>query len=143
MEKYLPIKDFPNYEVSSLGNIRNIKTKKILKPQKAKRGGYLRIMLYRNNKGYTITIHRAVALSHLNNPNNYPEVDHKDRNKFNNQLSNLRWITKKDNIQNMVPRTSIIFNQYDQKYIVLFEKNQYEYETIDKAVSKFLEVLKI
>jgi hypothetical protein len=144
MEKYLPLKDFPNYEVSSSGNIRHIKFKKILKPQIAKRGGYLKITLCKNNKIYSITIHRAVAISHLDNPKNYPEVDHKDGNKWNNNVSNLRWVTKNDNLKNQrntcyPPR--IIFNQYSRKFLVLSEGKKCEYEKIEDAVHNFLLLL--
>lgn len=42
-------------------------------------------------------MHRAVTLAFLPNPNNLPEVNHKDGNKLNNHLSNLEWVSSKEN----------------------------------------------
>lgn len=44
-------------------------------------------------------IHRLVAMSFLPNPNNKPEVDHINRNKADNRVENLRWVTTKENAQ--------------------------------------------
>ena len=48
------------------------------------------------------TLHRLLALTFIPNPNNKPEVDHIDGNRTNNDLSNLRWVTHKENLNNPV-----------------------------------------
>jgi hypothetical protein len=86
------INDFPNYEVSSLGQVRNIVTGLILKPE-FNSSGYYRCTLCNNLKKQTITIHKLVALCFIPNLNNKPTVNHKDRNKINNNVNNLEWAT--------------------------------------------------
>jgi len=62
--------------------------------------GYKRVQLSINCKNKCVSIHRLLALTFLPNPNNYPQVDHIDRNKLNNDLSNLRWVNNSTNQQN-------------------------------------------
>jgi hypothetical protein len=71
---------------------------KILKTDLAR--GYLRLCLYKNNKQYKKVVHRLVAEAFIPNPNNYPTVDHIDRNRQNNKVTNLRWCTLSDNMKN-------------------------------------------
>ena len=87
MEDWKTIADFPNYDVSSLGNIRNNKTGKPLKI--CAKSGYYNISLVDNNNTKTFKVHRLVALAFIENPEHKLEVNHKDKNKLNNSLSNL------------------------------------------------------
>lgn len=59
---------------------------------------YEYIDLWKNGKGHKRSIHRLVAQAFIDNPKNLPDVDHKDDNPFNNDLSNLQWLSTKDNI---------------------------------------------
>ena len=95
-------KDIPNYEglyqVSNLGNIKSLfRYKKILKPIKNTLG-YLKVSLYKNKKIKVFSIHRLVAETFIPNPNNLPEINHKDGNKGNNNVENLEWCTRQQNI---------------------------------------------
>jgi len=103
-------KDIPNYEglyqVSNFGNVKSlvgydhsikkyVKREKLLTPSI---GEYKKIQLFKNKKRSTYYIHRLVAQSFIDNPNNYKIINHKDENKYNNSVDNLEWCTHKENI---------------------------------------------
>jgi len=58
---------------------------------------YAQIGLWNNRKCHKKLIHRLVAESFISNPNNYPEINHKDCNKLNNNINNIEWCTRKQN----------------------------------------------
>ena len=95
-------RDIPGYEsfyqVSNLGNVRSIRFNKIRNMKSWDSNGYRAVELYLNNNGYTVGIHRLVALAFIPNPENKPEVNHKDRNRSNNNVENLEWVTQSENI---------------------------------------------
>ena len=68
-----------------------------MKPAKTK-GGYLRLPLTINNKAKSYLVHRLVALAFIPNPNNYPEVNHKNEDKTDNRVENLEWCDRSYNI---------------------------------------------
>jgi hypothetical protein len=82
------------YEVSNFGQVRNIKTNHILSPT-VKPKGYKELRL----KGKWCSVHRLVAKAFIDNPNNYPQVNHKDHNEGNNLVLNLEWCTGAYNIE--------------------------------------------
>ena len=99
-EIWCPIKGFEGlYEVSDQGMVRSLKSGKerILKPQR-NTCGYLRVNLYKNGEMKNYRIHRLVAQTFIPDPNNLPEVNHKDEDKTNNKVSNLEFCDKKYNI---------------------------------------------
>lgn len=63
------------------------------------RGGYPAVRLSRNGQTFTKRLHRLLAEHFIPNPENLPEVDHRDGNKRNFALTNLRWCTHADNVQ--------------------------------------------
>ena len=92
-------KDIPGYEglyqVSDTGQVRTLNYRrtgqtKILKPGYTK-DGYTIVVLCKDGKGKTYTVHRLVALAFIPNADNLTEVNHKDENKTNNHVSNLEW----------------------------------------------------
>jgi hypothetical protein len=91
---------YPNYAVSSLGNIKNKKTGRILKPSIVE--GYSKYKLSRDKVAYNASGHRVVALAFIPNPENKPTIDHIDRNQSNNAVTNLRWATYCENNQNKI-----------------------------------------
>jgi len=60
-------------------------------------GGYLEVLLTKNSVVKPKLIHRLVAEAFLDNPNNYPQVNHRDEDKSNNHVDNLEWCTPKYN----------------------------------------------
>ena len=90
---------FPNYSVSNLGNVRNDKTGRILKPTVNSRG-YLHVGLSKNNKATTHKVHRLVAFAFCEQPEGCDKVDHIDRHQTNNHYLNLRWVTHGQNMRN-------------------------------------------
>jgi hypothetical protein len=102
MEKWKQITYAKLYEVSDCGNIRRIGTTKNLKGSKTgTRGGVQRYMCHGiidNNGRRTFNMtHRIVAMHFLPNPLNLPQVNHIDEDKKNNSLSNLEWVSNKEN----------------------------------------------
>lgn len=99
MEIFKIIKEYPNYSVSNEGRVRKNSTMKILRPTK-KPNGYLQINLFTNDgrrkKEYA---HRLVALTFIQNEKCYPEVNHIDGVRDNNVVSNLEWVSRKENVQ--------------------------------------------
>lgn len=81
-----------NYSASNTGKIRNDKTGKILKPRVNSRG-----YCYANINGKEYRIHRVVAECFIPNPDNLPQVNHKDENKLNNSVDNLEWCDNRYN----------------------------------------------
>lgn len=82
------------FEISVFGRLRNAKTKHIYKQQLLKSGYYsVRTTLGSRKRKIHIIIHKAVAYTFIPNPNNFPEVNHKDGRKENNYVSNLEWCT--------------------------------------------------
>lgn len=86
------IEGFDNYYVDKEGRIYGTNYKKYLKPSLTS-DGYLQIQLQKNTKKYTFLVHRLVALCYISNPDKKPTVNHKDKNRQNNNLENLEWAT--------------------------------------------------
>jgi hypothetical protein len=98
--KYIP-GYYGLYSINENGDVFSHYSQKILKPN-ANHRGYLMVDLYKNGKVRKGIIHRLVAITFIPNPFNLPEVDHIDTNRKNNNVSNLRWCTRKDNCNNPI-----------------------------------------
>ena len=86
------------YSVSNFGRIKSnyANKERILKPYKNHRG-YLMVDLRHPNTRKGMQVHRLVAIAFIPNPNNLPEVNHKDEDKTNNCVDNLEWCTTEYN----------------------------------------------
>lgn len=97
MEEWRDIVGYEGYyQVSSIGNIRNVQTGKIRK-LKPRSNGYVIVDLYKNNECKWFRVHRLVAEAFIPNPLNLPVVMHLDNNKSNNNYLNLQWGTVSEN----------------------------------------------
>ena len=93
-----PVKGWEDlYTVSSDGKVFSLHRQKYLKPRLSM-DGYERVALYRDGYRREYRVHRLVAEAFLENPDNLPQVNHKDFNTRNNVLENLEWCTCKENI---------------------------------------------
>ena len=88
------IEGYSRYSVNEVGDVRNDRTGRILRWGQDKRWGYYNICLYDDSgKKRGRWIHRLVAEAFIPNPDNLPQVNHKDENKANNSVENLEWCT--------------------------------------------------
>lgn len=106
-EEWRDIKGYEGlYQVSSLGNVRKLRfinnyvnKEKIFQiNQTYGWGGYKKVILYKGGRYKNRYVHRLVAESFIPNPDNKPQVNHKDGVKTNNSVSNLEWCTQSENM---------------------------------------------
>lgn len=91
-----PIKGFEGYHtICPTGKVYNKKGVEL--KGRANNSGYLLISLYKKGYRKANTIHRLVALHFIPNPDNLPQVNHKDGDKLNNHVYNLEWVTNSEN----------------------------------------------
>lgn len=90
--------NYPGYYVDDSGKVYSRKYGDLRElKQYPKTHGYLYVALSRNGKKDYLRVHRLVAEAFIPNPDNLPEVNHKDEDKTNNKVDNLEWCTPHDN----------------------------------------------
>ena len=95
------------YQISNNGKLRSLDRIVVAKAGWVKRekgmdiktntiqnSGYVKVDLHKNGKAYGKLLHRLVAEAFIENPRNYPQINHKDQNKLNNSADNLEWCTQ-------------------------------------------------
>lgn len=163
MEIWKDIKGYEGlYQISNLGNIKSLRKwngargkhyyepcERILTP--TDNGyGYSIIGLQKNCIRKNHYVHRLVAEAFIPNPNNYPQINHKDYNRKNNNVDNLEWCTSKQNTQyssvNMRkpknnPKKSntgerfIVYREKKKSYRVIVNKKEYgNRKTLEEAI---------
>lgn len=111
---------FENYSINKQGVVLN-RHKRQLKPTTCDR--YLYFKLYKDGekeKPKLCLLHRLLGIQFIPNPENKPTIDHIDRNKLNNDLSNLRWATHLEQHANMT--TTLHFETDDDKRLYTNKK---------------------
>ena len=115
----MDINNYPNYLIYSDGRVWSKKRNIFLKSSKVG-AGYLKVALDKKDK----YIHRLVAEHYIPNPDNLNEVDHKNRDKTDNRVENLRWTTRQSNMNN----TSIQINNKSGFQWISKSKNGYTFQ---------------
>lgn len=99
MEEFKDIEGYEGlYKISNLGNVKN-KHGRILKPGISR--GYLNVGMCKNKIQKTLYVHRLVAETFINNPENKEYIDHINGMKTDNRIENLRWATHSENMMNI------------------------------------------
>ena len=81
----------------------------------------LLVGLWKDKKRKMYLVHRLIALTYISNPENKPDINHKDGNSLNNNVENLEWCTKSENIQHAIKSGLIDF--YTEKQIRIRSEN--------------------
>jgi len=144
---YKIIENFPRYEISIEGVVRNIKTRRILHPYVQK--GYYRIdLVLETKKSKSVAIHRLLALTFIPNPDNKPIIDHINRDKSDNRICNLRWSTYKENANNVDPENrrhkkdrircdfGVFYSSEIDKWIFKRGVNRLNFDSLDGAIDE-------
>ncbi len=98
--KPVPIEDYKNfYQISSNGRVKN-RNGRVLKI--SKQNGYICVTLSYDYKIKRFLVHRLVALAFIPNSDSKPFINHKNRNKTDNRVENLEWVTSKENAQHAI-----------------------------------------
>lgn len=122
------------YQVSNLGRVKRLerigRRGKIIKERILKFGksskGYCIVSLCKEANKKTCPVHRLVAKTFINNEQGKPQVNHKDENKTNNNVTNLEWVTAKENI-NYGSRTTRTSKSKSKRIKVIYQDNTYEF----------------
>lgn len=130
-EKWKWIEGFENlYMVSDQGRVKSVERdieysdgriyhypETIIKPNpNPNRKGYLQVFLYKDKKRYVHKIHRLVAKAFIPNPNNYSDINHKNKDVKDNSVSNIEWCDKKYN-NNYLDHNELV-SKYRSKPVV-------------------------
>jgi hypothetical protein len=104
------------YKINRGGDIWSCKTKKLLKYNLSDR--YYTVRLYKNKIQNSCLLHRLLAIQFIpnDNPINKNKVDHIDRDKLNNSLENLRWVTQSQNCRNKKRKGGISLQKNNRGY---------------------------
>ena len=102
-EEWKPVKGYEGkYMVSNMGRVKSLNYKRTGKEEILKASdnsyGYLYVNLCKDGKGKWYRINRLVAQAFLENPQNLPEVNHKNEDKTDNRVENLEWCSRSYNL---------------------------------------------
>jgi hypothetical protein len=138
IEVWKKIQEYENYEVSSLGRVKNSKTGRILR--QGKKGGYCSVGLT-GCKCKTLSVHQLVAKAFIPNPENKQQVNHKDKNGLNNNITNIEWCNNKENSIHRSAGVKQKTNQNLEIYKIDINTNEIleKYNSIEEASKSIVE----
>ena len=120
------------YKVKKYGRVWSCNNNKYLAIH-TKSNGYQFVQLYKNGKMRNEYLHRLVALAFIPNPNNLPQVNHKDENKLNNYVDNLEWCDCKYNNNYGTARQRSVTTKKEQGF---YERKSKEWKTSENPAIK-------
>lgn len=138
MEIWKVISFEQNYEVSNMGNVRHVRTKKIRKLSETI-DGYLKVTLYPSWKSYSV--HRLVGFMWVDGYFEGAHIDHIDRNRKNNVATNLQWLTVRENNARVIDRVPMVGSTNPMS--ILDESAAYfaKYQSFDLTNAEVAEIL--
>lgn len=129
-----------NYYIHEDGKVENIVTGLILKPSINPDNGYLYVSLWKDNKGYTKSVHRLVAIAFIDNPSDKPFINHIDADRTNPNKSNLEWCTQSENIQHAYNICTMYRNKKIQDFEMEMALNSILNGETQTAVSNIFDI---
>lgn len=131
------MKDIKGYEglyaITEDGKVWSYRNKRFIKPF-LRKNGYLQVILVKDGVKKNHKVHRLVAETYISNPNNYPEVNHKDENRVNNNIDNLEWCPHDYNC-NYGNRLSRISDSNTKRFNILVD-NELKRKILKEAKEK-------
>lgn len=112
------------YEVSNTGNVRSLIKNKIIKGF-INRCGYRLVGLTKNGIFKRFQVHRLVAQAFIPNPDNLPQINHKDENPSNNMVDNLEWCDATYNINYGARTDRVKKTQIENGYWLGWDRKEY------------------
>ena len=143
-EEWRDIKGYEGlYQISNIGRIKscnklsydNKRIKSKILKTKINKNGYEQIFLYKNNTKKYKSVARLVAEAFIPNPENKPEVDHINTIRNDNRVENLRWVTKKENMNNKITlnnKSESMKGKFKGINNPMYGKNPFENKTEDE-----------
>lgn len=128
-----------NYEVSTHGNFRYVKTKRTKKfniDELKATQTRMRVNLYIDKKATGFYLHRLIAMTFIPNPNNLEEVNHIDGNPYNNRVDNLEWMTREENMRHFFEHREKYEGKHTKGVVLCNKSNEIlqRYKCIDDCI---------
>lgn len=142
IEGWKNIKGFPDYQISNQGRVKSFKRRKPIILKTALSGGFEYVSLHKNKKIYPLLIHILVLENFICKRPKGKVGIHKDGNKLNNKMSNLKWVDHRVPIINAVKSGKIILSKNEiierfHKGFFMYSNNCYNIEYKYKLIKKY------
>ena len=143
-DEWKKIDDYSNYRIYPDGRVYSEIRNRFMKPC-VNSSGYLKCRLRNDDttkKPKSMNIHRLVALLHVPNPDSKEQVDHIDRDKLNNNVSNLRWVSNGENMINKsvsgtIPYRHIDYLKTQNRFRIQIKRNKKHIFRKSMPISKY------
>lgn len=114
MTEWKVIDQYPNYEVNNQGQVRNRVTGRVLKSYDSV--GYLTVSLMCDGQKDSVKVHRLVGKYFVDGYQDGLELDHINRDRYDNRADNLRWVTHSQNLRNTQKNRRVLNDTYGLEF---------------------------